>query len=314
MWTFTSELKNAAPGLYTNRLIMTVDEVKPFVCDSAGVFQHVASVPDMYLLPEDTGTFYRTNAIDLVFREDYLATEMQNLIEDDLALLYLRYNQVTEVTDEVLFTNGPMENSSSSSSEGFSSSSSTLAGSTSSSSSISNSSPSSFTISQSSSSTTGSSASTMESSASSSSSSSLSSNSSLSSISSESSQSTTSSDSSDSSNPAVSEVVLTISGMLGTWGGLGNGTHSLDGTESIGAEYHYWTYNYGDSNGMKLGVHTTSAVSEVRIDYAGDSRRYSYTAGFNPTPSIADRLFRSATFGGVTFTWSKGADWDRGNM
>ena len=161
MWTVHSEIITADPGLHTHRLVMSVEEVKPFTY-SEEVYEQVSSVPDMHLLPEDVGTLNRRDAIDLVFRNSVFATEIEAGIQADLTKLYTTYHAVIEVTDEILFSNGPSQGSSSTTSEGVTSSSSTEIDSTSSSSSISNSSRSSLTESRSSSSSSISSASTME--------------------------------------------------------------------------------------------------------------------------------------------------------
>ena len=101
MWTYTTEIKSASPGLRTHRLLITVDGVKPFVYVN-DVYEHVASVSDMHLLPEDTGALYRSNTIDLIFRVEYYAVELLSLVEENLGKLYTTYTEVIEVTDEIL--------------------------------------------------------------------------------------------------------------------------------------------------------------------------------------------------------------------
>ena len=105
------------------------------------------------------------------------------------------------------------------------------------------------------------------------------------------------------------------------WMGLGNGTHALDGFEYDSSQQHQWV-NTGMGTGTEhysdilfFNVQTAASYSRVIMKYNDSKKTYSYTTGITVTPaSIQDRLFRSATISGVKFTWSKGADWSRGNM
>jgi hypothetical protein len=141
------------------------------------------------------------------------------------------------------------------------------------------------------------------------------------------------------------EVTMVISDMVGdNWNGLGNGTHGLDGKEvrfgagthqiaAPTAVFHSWAFQLGlpdsgswfsGSNLLKLRNFLgaigsdTASFSQWLLRYNG-----SYTSIYsNQIPrlkTIADigetaKCWSTAVIGGVTFTWSEGVDWSRGNM
>ena len=137
-------------------------------------------------------------------------------------------------------------------------------------------------------------------------------------------------------NIPYNEVVLTISGLPGsgggdgTWNGLGNGTHYLDGSEILTNYDHKWFFNSsGSSKPSNLRFSATSATqgaawaTYVWMSYNNSYDHIYVTGGTTQTPSISplpgpsiqDHAFgRSLTVQGVTFTWNKGANWSRGNM
>ncbi len=130
--------------------------------------------------------------------------------------------------------------------------------------------------------------------------------------------------------PPLSEVVMTISGMTGeNWNGMGNGSHDLDGSEtiktwaSVGGDHweasHKWSYG-----GSKLYLtheiqgpfgSPTSSWERWELSYNG-SNDVSHSFGDYGTTvaSIGAFCFSSTTISGVTFTWSQGTDWSRGDM
>ena len=152
--------------------------------------------------------------------------------------------------------------------------------------------------------------------------------SSRSSVSSESSSRSSVSDESSSST-VVDEITMTISDLPSgkTWCGLNNGTHSLDGTETVSQGGHRWLYQNGTEQ-LKLEATwllTTSSAAysnqQWYLQYGGNH------AGTLTVYSPANAPYASigyngqytpngwtATINGVTFTWSKGTDWSRGNM
>ena len=149
-------------------------------------------------------------------------------------------------------------------------------------------------------------------------------------------ESSSSSSSSGGGGLPAGELSLVISGMPGTggkgnWNGLGNGTHALNGTETLNdggtsSGSHYWQYQTsGDYMYIKASFTTSTVSSSVaKLSYRFQTTPSNYTTGssfsynsvLNKNPvSINDRLLsQTAVLNGVTFTWSKGADWDYGNM
>jgi hypothetical protein len=117
MWDISYSIKDAFPGLQTTRLSVQVTGVKPFVYSNEGFLQ-VASLPDMYKLPEDTGDVHRQGQIDLITRNKGFALDLLGSILSDLTKLETIMGTVVEVSYEVLYTNGPEESSESSESSG----------------------------------------------------------------------------------------------------------------------------------------------------------------------------------------------------
>ncbi len=130
--------------------------------------------------------------------------------------------------------------------------------------------------------------------------------------------------------PLPSEVVMTISGMDGeNWNGLGNGTHDLDGSENLdaitgstGYGQHRWRLGDWGDDSLRLRNYIYLASGAFAFSilawyffYNGSSASAStWSAYSQTTPSIRDFCFTSTTINGVTFTWSKGTDWSRGEM
>ena len=143
--------------------------------------------------------------------------------------------------------------------------------------------------------------------------------------------------SSSSGTVGPEEIVLTISGMVGSnWNGLGNGVHNLDGvengpnivtfTDGVITFSHTWAYpttgtqidhlSFFKAAGSSYG--SISGYSRALMFY-NSATIFTYY-NFSPTTvgsgigQSAPCLNKSVTDSGVTFTWAKGADWSPGNM
>lgn len=102
----------------TTRVKISVTGVKPFVYNN-NKFMQVASVPDMHLLPEDTGSLNRRSTVDLMFRTPSIAYKIRDLIVADLLALEPLYADLSEADGTVFFND--CQESVSESSEGESS-------------------------------------------------------------------------------------------------------------------------------------------------------------------------------------------------
>lgn len=136
------------------------------------------------------------------------------------------------------------------------------------------------------------------------------------------------------------EISLVISNMpsYGSWRGLHNGVHALNGSEGISSTKHSW--KFGDRySGIKLYGYlpattktkqyvsvcyytadpdSTHSYNERYSDKYSTKTYYASTTDIASVPSIAyagRKVFDwSVRLNGVTFTFSKGYDWSRGNM
>lgn len=126
--------------------------------------------------------------------------------------------------------------------------------------------------------------------------------------------------------PPVSEVVMTISGMTGSnWCGMGNGSHDLDGTETLnpvggstGTSDHIWSYGGSPLRMINMLYFSGGSVyfSSLywRLTYGGSYKTSLSCPSTATQASVRGFCFNSTTISGVTFTWSQGTDWSRGGM
>ena len=132
-WHYSEWIYSADPYSQTTRIQMSVTGIKPFVYNN-NKFVQVASVADMHLLPEDTGTLNRRSTVDLMFRTSSVAYKIRDLIVADLLTLEPLFNDLSEADGTVFFNDcqesvsesSEGESSTVSSSEGISESSSFL--------------------------------------------------------------------------------------------------------------------------------------------------------------------------------------------
>ena len=137
--------------------------------------------------------------------------------------------------------------------------------------------------------------------------------------------------------PPYSEVDMVISGLEegDTWNGLGNGTHHLDMFETLTDKVHACVFSNTANDDYLVLV--DNIAQSYNLDVAGTKRSglsifasstrmgWKIVKGYwessnivhntvTGSPSIQNSAFSTANNGAVNFTWSKGADWSRGNM
>jgi hypothetical protein len=130
------------------------------------------------------------------------------------------------------------------------------------------------------------------------------------------------SSSSSSQKDQYGEVVLTISGYSGSFNGLGNGVHYLDGQEfGPNSSYHRWFWP-NSYNLERIAMRNSDSVSRSSIKLLNSTTAdtLSFTDEYTTGPTsylhiLQDRLFgHTFTLGDGSFTVSKGANWEDGGM
>ena len=121
--------------------------------------------------------------------------------------------------------------------------------------------------------------------------------------------------------PSTGEVNLTISGLTGTWAGLSDGIHNLDGREIYNAGLqHFWYYPEPRGSSF-IYFRVKNSYSNLLIYDGGTTAIYtSISTGINSNVTLQDRLVGTPSapivksVRGATFSFFKGSDWVPGGM
>ncbi len=134
--------------------------------------------------------------------------------------------------------------------------------------------------------------------------------------------------------PSTGQIQMTITNSVANWQGLGDGVHALTGTEVLTGVRHLWAKDNGSGSGILLfsNMGSMATVSPegsgwtISSSYQGWMLHYlssgtgtiSTTSNNSPTsgttPSIKGPSLGSTSTSHADFAWSKGTEWDRGNM